>query len=216
MAKIKSNLIRSPLFITLTYHHGHEVDTSIHRDHFHNFLTQLRVLDDNIQYIWRLEYQKRGAPHYHLILFPSLSLRRFPDLWYSGRLTFIWHSISDPDSIAHSKYGFKLTSIKSYQMACSYISKYCGKVDVINEVKTGFKQWGNSRNLPIQVNLRLDVDREKAYNYLEIIRTWLLKQGKAQFESHEFFNISCDQTIFIDYTVSMDLLNELYNMFDTF
>ena len=99
-------------------------------------------------------------------------------------------------------------------MACAYISKYVGKVNSINPMLTGFKQWGNSRNLPISASLSIKLNRDKAYNLLELIRCWLVKQGRFQYESNEYFNIYRPQTIFINSDDMNNLLNYLYDMYD--
>ncbi|GAI56744.1 unnamed protein product [marine sediment metagenome] len=71
LAKIDNKLDYQPIFVTLTYHHGHQNSKNSTKSQLHNFLTQLRNFDPFVQFIWRIELQSRGAPHYHLIIFPS-------------------------------------------------------------------------------------------------------------------------------------------------
>lgn len=53
-------------FVTMTY--PVEYDPSAKKRHLHAFASWMRRNYPQAAYFWKLEYQKRGAPHYHLIL----------------------------------------------------------------------------------------------------------------------------------------------------
>jgi len=198
MAKLKTKLTVQPFFVSLTYHYGFSAAEDIHVQHFHNFLTQLRLFDEHVQYIWRLEFQKRGAPHFHLIIFPSNFIKPSYRPTYEAKVSSIWHSISNPDSKAHERYGCKITSIKNYSMACAYISKYAAKVDESTSTSTKGKQWGCSRNLPIDLRGSVDCNKSQTHYIIESIRRWLIKNGRSQYATDEYFNEYRPQVIFID------------------
>ncbi|MBA7533511.1 hypothetical protein ES705_25751 [subsurface metagenome] len=197
MSKIDNKLLTEPLFITLTYHHGHHRVHSNTKGQLHHFLVRLRQLSPHVEYIWRIELQKRGAPHYHLIIFPSILDKPNNKINFSIMVSKIWHSIADPDSRAHKEYGCKIKVINSYREACAYISKYVGKYNPNEDsVKVG-RHWGNSRNLPFRISSHVTTNRSGAKELIEILRRWLMEHGKKQYACEEYFNIMRPQVIFI-------------------
>ncbi|MBA7533515.1 hypothetical protein ES705_25755 [subsurface metagenome] len=197
MSKINNKLSTKPLFITLTYHHGHHKVHSNTKGQLHHFLVMLRRFDPHVEYIWRIELQKRGAPHYHMIIFPGIVETDFYKDDYWAKVAMLWHSIADPDSRAHKDYGCVVREINSYRDACAYISKYVGKYNPEEDpVKVG-RHWGNSRNLPFRINSHVTTNRSEAKKIIEILRNWLLEHGKKQYACEEYFNIMRPQVIFI-------------------
>jgi len=186
------------IFVTLTYHYGYRGEERKAQIDFHNYLTRLRLYDPDVQYIWRIELQKRNAPHFHMIILPGKHHAYFGDNKYVASLNILWHTISDPTSRAHEKYGFKVVPITNYTKACAYLSKYIAKYDVNSPSSGSYKHWGNSRNLPISEPSSHTCIRENAYLVIEEIRRWLLKNGKSKYSSEEYFNIHRPQGIFIN------------------
>ncbi|GAJ15047.1 unnamed protein product, partial [marine sediment metagenome] len=170
LAKIDNNLEFKPLFVSLTYHHGHENSEKSTKSQLHNFLTQLRQFDPNVQFIWRTELQSRGAPHYHLIIFPGPVKQTFYKDYYQVRISEIWHSIADPNSYRHKEYGCKVIVITSYREGCSYISKYVGKQELNNTEAIEGKHWGCSQNLPIKVHHKYSAFDDDAHLLISLIR----------------------------------------------
>jgi len=198
LAMIKRKLPIKPLFVSMTYHYSFTKKKGIHYDHLHNFLVQLRNYNPDVQYIWRIELQKRGAPHFHFIIFPGGPRKAYNKSKYIHKISQLWHSISDPVSRAHERFGVQTTEIKSYQHACYYLSKYCAKIDEDIALITERKQWGCSRNLPFEVLSSSVVVKGRAFHIIEQIRRWLIANGKEQYASEEFFNVNRSQIIFID------------------
>ncbi|GAH93084.1 unnamed protein product [marine sediment metagenome] len=198
LAKIDNNLDFQPIFATLTYHHGHQNLKNNTKSQLHNFLVQLRNFDPDVQFIWRAELQSRGAPHYHLIIFPSFDHDLRPGKNYEANISQIWHFIADPKSYRHKEYGCKLVVIKSYLEACSYISKYVAKQEMNNTESIEGKHWGCSRNLPVKVYQRWHCWDEEAKEMISRIRIWLMNHGKEKYADPEYLNIFNDTTAFIN------------------
>jgi len=53
----------------LTYHHNFPSDGETVKSHFHRFRSAARKVLGISDYLWILEFQLRGAPHFHLFLF---------------------------------------------------------------------------------------------------------------------------------------------------
>jgi len=198
LAKIDNNLNEKPIFCTLTYHHGHQNSKNSTKDQLHNFLTQLRQFDEKVQFIWRTELQSRGAPHYHLIIFPGPIKSDVYMINYEIRVAQIWHEIADPGSYRHKEYGCKLVVINSYREACSYISKYVGKEEKNNTEIIEGKHWGCSRNLPIKVYHKYSAWDDDAKLLITLIRDWMWANGKEKYADPDYVNVHHDFTVFID------------------
>ncbi|MCK5561933.1 MAG: hypothetical protein KAJ51_15145 [Thermoplasmata archaeon] len=211
MAKIKTNLTNQPFFVSLTYHYGHQSKENSDKTCLHNFLVSLRDFDKNVQYIWRIDLQKRGAPHYHLIIFPSPFKKLLSREYYKIKVCSMWHRIADPKSKKHKDFGADIQNITNYRHACIYINKYLAKVpDNQNIIEKG-KHWGCSRKLPNRPFEHVKLTRMTRSIVISKLRLWLLRNGKERYANEEFFNEYRSQTVFIDirdfYTIMGDNLN---------
>jgi len=208
LSKIENNLEFPPIFVSLTYHHGHQNDSRSTKSHFHNFLVQLRNYDPGVQFIWRIENQKRGAPHYHLIIFPAKNMRYHNKDSYTPTIQRIWHNLADPKSRKHKDYGCKVNTINSYREACIYLSKYIAKVPENEDDIIEGKHWGNSRNLPIKHIKTIGCWDEEAKEIILRIRIWLMNNGKSKYADPVYLNIHTNSTIFFDFERLPDLIIE--------
>jgi hypothetical protein len=95
----------------------------------------------DIKFTWVLEFQSRGAPHYHLIV---------SDFIHKYDLSQVWYRIVGSEDEKHLKAGTKIEAIKSKAHLCGYLSNYINKLDQ-KTPPTGFENvgrfWGASRNL---------------------------------------------------------------------
>lgn len=100
------------------------------RDFFHprvvkkymvDFLKRLGRRFPRMAVVWRLEYQKRGAPHLHLILYnaPYIAKSWVQEAW--GEI------------VGQERPFTRIERVRSYKQLVGYASKYCAKVDA-----TGF------------------------------------------------------------------------------
>lgn len=145
------------VFMTLTFAENiKDFETANHE--FKLFIKRLgnavfdRLHRNNLQYVVVPEFQKRGAIHYHLIIFnmPYIKASKIEALWRNG---FI-----------------KLKAIDHVTNVGAYICKYMGK-DLEDERLTGKKCYFTSRGLkkPIQCNLdtRNEEDRKKLESVIQ-------------------------------------------------
>lgn len=121
--KISRLQANTAVFLTLTYPDRFPGGKTA-KCHLRALLERLRRRFPKCSAVWRLEYQKRGAPHFHLILFdfpfvPHKTFRRW------------WAEIIDEyidDYLPHVRLEF----IRSKRGVQSYVSKYVAKMpDVV-------------------------------------------------------------------------------------
>jgi len=136
-------------FVTLTYHHNWQ-GRDIKRD-LDNYIKRIRRHFPGVAYLWRLEYQKRGAPHFHVLLFfpPHQSDKGQIE---ESSLSDPWHSVVDEGNIHHAKHGSKVRVFEDgYEGVSIYATKYCAKLgkDGVKKLDGIGLYWGKSRNLPL-------------------------------------------------------------------
>lgn len=108
------------LFITLTYPAEYPDDNRQWQRHLELFRKRL-TRRQRVQYaLAKLEPQRRGAPHWHIILFTDEPL---PHGWVAEA----WYDIVDSGDINHLAAGTQVKVIRDFQGVRMYVSKYIAK-----------------------------------------------------------------------------------------
>lgn len=162
---IPLNYLDDCLFLTLTYH---ERWSDIHRD-INTFWKRLARRYDGIWSIWRAECQKRGAPHFHLLLggvdwLPHETVAKH------------WNEVVDGGA-AHLHAGTSIERVRDGEGAKRYASKYMGKLDY-HPCFPG-RVWGvlGRRNLPKAETVQYILTEKEFYSVRRILQTLLKKRG---------------------------------------
>lgn len=160
-------LKRMVVFITLTY--GSEFPSGeASKAHHRAFLERIRRFAPESAAIWRLEYQKRGAPHYHYIFFnlpyiPKADLQK----WWAEIIGIQYWDKSGE----YPRYPFtRIEALRSPRQTIYYVSKYIAKHET-DEAVSGFinvpylhagRFWGvfNSDFLPFAELLTMTLQAE--------------------------------------------------------
>lgn len=165
----RSKILCPPLFVTLTYPGG-DVDhwapyAKHHKRHLDALLKRFERFSSNAFILWRLEPQKRGAPHYHLLVFnlPHLPMELVAQWW--------WEIVGSGDA-DHLKAGTSVEGCKSWRGAAYYVAKYLGKIPVPESLSTNAIQlwdkpgrfWGvrNRKHVPISLEV-YEVEPDKGF-----------------------------------------------------
>lgn len=151
----------------MTYHrknpNGHEVKT-----HLNAFLVALRRKFPSVRYLWILEFQSRGTPHFHLYIslpHDTPGLHEF--------MAETWHRIAEPKSQQHKRVHYHDRNFIPWDMGSgSYLCKYLDKEHqkAVPEGFTGVGRfWASSRGLvpePIKVEMA-DIDNAFSYQIVD-------------------------------------------------
>ena len=135
-------------FVTLTYPQNFINDGEEVKEHLNAFLQFLRRR--KVKYIWVLEFQKNGSPHYHIAI----------DEYINHKLiAYRWYKIVNSGNPDHLKAGTQIKKINSDKHAQRYMSKYLKKKDS-KTVPLGYTQvgrfWGASKNIaPKKVEINI-------------------------------------------------------------
>lgn len=135
------------LFLTLTYPAEYPHDPTVYKRHLDTFFKRLYRLDNHAAAIWKLEYQRRGAPHYHVLLCG----RTFLDHRWLRRA---WFEVVGSADDNHLVAGTQVDSIQTWHGVTHYAAKYVAKSDVPGDVVHTGRVWGvhNRACLPIEGN----------------------------------------------------------------
>jgi len=150
-------------FVTLTYPADFPApeDHGIYKNHLRVMGQAMRrEFGEGCSAVWKLEFQKRGAAHYHFIVFglgdDLVKVRK----WFARR----WFEIVASGDDKHLRAGTQVDTARSVGGAMSYLCKYFDKADQTRPGNFTGRYWGkvNGRALPkaSQVILTFESDRE--------------------------------------------------------
>lgn len=138
----------------LTYHNNYPTDGAELKKHLHRFFMNFRKKYKGFGYLWLLEFQQRGAPHFHLFLpfIPNPELgQKLADIWLKA-------SGQQNDAAARAFHTHEKNFITWDMGNGSYVCKYLEKSrqkDVPENFLNVGRFWGSSRGL---VPMPIDVD----------------------------------------------------------
>lgn len=179
-----------PLFITLTYPKSFP-NAHTSKKHLDTFFKRFSRAFPGHGSIWKLEPQKRGAPHYHILTWACdlEAVSRFvPNAWFD---------IAGGDDINHLKWHMGMLNnqhcvqqVYNKNGVLRYASKYLGKTfEVTGWDKVG-RYWGiiNRNNIPFGELVKQEVTQKKA---VEIIRYQKRFSGLTK-RNNRSMTIFCD------------------------
>jgi hypothetical protein len=138
------------VMLTLTYPGEFPMDGRLVKRHWHNMRTWL--VRQGIKGAWFLEFQKRGAPHFHVFLNGRVEASQVSQRWYE---------IVGSEDLNHLLAGTRIEMLREQHAACAYAAKYASKVEQ-KEPPEGFTEvgrfWGTFGDL--------DVSPVEVYEYM--------------------------------------------------
>lgn len=143
--------VRFRQMITLTYPKDYPSDGKTVKRHLNRFLTWLRRDTGGCSYLWFLEFQKRGAPHIHIV-FDTAYSRRNADGYgqFRIRVSTTWYRIVGSGDSKHLAAGTRTERIRKPDGAARYATKYAFKMRQ-KTVPEGYRNvgrfWGASRDV---------------------------------------------------------------------
>lgn len=181
------------VFLTLTYPGEYDADPRVWKRHLNNFDRALdRAGLRPLSACWKLEPQKRGAPHFHLIVFGVTSLKGFR-AWAAET----WYRIVNSGDTKHLRAGISASWVRSHHGIISYASKYMGKLIDGEEWEPGGRCWGffNRKDIPWADLLIADVP----IAFAQKLKRWLRRATGYQYISHfgQKFYLDCPEAWFL-------------------
>lgn len=150
--------------LTLTYPAEYPTDGQTVKGHLNTFLTWMRRTYEGLAYLWFFEFQKRGAPHIHLLVnvrLPGCLDRRAAQRRVVARR---WYEICRTDDPKHLVAGTSWENERVPNGMVHYATKYATKMRQ-KKVPEGFQTcgrfWGRSRNVQTPVRHMVAISEEE-------------------------------------------------------
>lgn len=168
-----------PVFITLTYpfNFPSPIESKKHLDIFDQ---RLRRAFPEIGFIWKLEPQERGAPHYHILAW-GVSVEKL-----GAFIPFAWHDIAGQGDENHLRFHLGLlgnepcvSQVRSRNGVMRYAEKYLGKTFEVagwKEKYTG-RFWAvvQKENIPFGVDMIMYIQKKDAHLLMRYQRRFAVK-----------------------------------------
>jgi hypothetical protein len=174
------------IFVTLTYPKQYPEDPELCKRHLKALRKRLQREFKPFAAFWRLGIQRRGAWHFHLLLFvgPSFGsvgeLRRF--------ILSSWYEVTGRISEGHLRTGTRVEAVKKWKQATSYVERYMAKPEEFPEgLQTG-RIWGvwNEELLPVRWKTA-EVSLRDTYQIRRIYRKLARRKGSGSLHSITVF-----------------------------
>jgi hypothetical protein len=134
-----------PLFVTLTYPDKWDSDWKKWKRDIDVFGKRIKRRYLMGFLLWKMEFQKRGAPHFHGVAFNTCEKGsdgkekvRIDKDWLSRA----WYEVVGSGDEKHLRAGTRVEVIRSFKQLMSYTSKYLGKVETAPEGVEVGRVWG--------------------------------------------------------------------------
>ena len=128
------NLVGLGVLVTLTYPGVFPSDGRVVKRHLNSFVQWLKRR--GIGGLWVLEFQRRGAPHYHILVNGELDRHA---------VAFEWFTLVGSRDLRHLAAGTRVEGLRSENAAAAYVAKYVSKQEQ-KAVPNGFegvgRMWG--------------------------------------------------------------------------
>ena len=152
------------VFATLTYPEEFPTDGLKVKANLRAFLEFLRR--EEIRYVWVLEFQRRGAPHFHFVLSGEIDKDILAERWYA---------IVGSGDPRHLRAGTRIERIRDPRKAAGYMGNYAVKLES-KWVPEGFSNvgrfWGGTRLQRMHPSVRFFGSYRDVAAYLRSARRW--------------------------------------------
>ncbi len=138
--------------INLTYPKNFPMDGLLVKEHLHKFLLWLKYY--GYQYLWVLEFQERGAPHFHILVDKEID---------QDFVRSYWFKMVDSGDRKHLKRGAVVEAIRSKGSVGHYMTSYLEKDKqkiVPREYQKVGRFWGHSDDLLTETKIKIHGSRE--------------------------------------------------------
>jgi hypothetical protein len=155
----------SVTFETLTYPLDFPTDPKIYKAHLKEYRRRYELRYGKVKTVWRLEFQLRGAPHYHLM---RLDAPFIPVL----DLCNLWADVVHSDSAAHRKIGVDIklsTGGKEGRLIAVYLAKYVAKIDDRPNIdlEKGVGRWWGKWNIKDELPIEIEIWESEAIKIVD-------------------------------------------------
>jgi len=198
-----------PCFVSATWHYDAPSERTALKSDLEKFVKMLKRGLPEFHAIWKLEYQKRGAPHFHFILLP---LEKTEKMYTPEREKFIkekWLSLKKCKCKSCASYGIKTVNCETYRMSISYISKEIAKVENNYFDHDLGRIWGTSQNMRMNHKLLLPCPIELYHKIIDRKLEENFKNENQKLYLNGIRFLEQNSSVFISIDKIQDIIQEI-------
>ena len=207
LSAVRWRELPAPVWCTLTYHHAGDVHAGRAVSDLHAWLSRIKRKFGSTHYVWRLEMQKRGVPHFHVVLWPPDHSQVWQQVEYRQWVGTQWHEVVSPGDRAHAKHGAKIDQLDSYRHAAIYVSKYVSKEHAVDGVPYLGRRWGTSRGIPMDSHLSEELPERTVLLLRRKLRRYIRSVSRNRARADRYIMGGTRITLFVPHEVVERLLN---------
>ena len=162
----------------MTYPREYPEDPEVCKNHLKALRKRLQREYESFAAFWRLGIQKRGAWHFHLLLFVGPSIGPIDELRHF--VSSSWYEVTGKVSEGHLRAGTRVEPVKRWKQATSYVERYMAKPEEFPDgLETG-RIWGiwNENLLPVSWETA-EVSLRDAFKIRRIYRKLARRKGSS-------------------------------------
>lgn len=166
-------------FVTLTYPKEYDENYQTWKKQLHQLYSSLQYHYPEMGFLWKLEFQKRGAPHFHLLMFvPSMP----PRTELRELIRNSWYRIVGIKSKGFRYWGTDVKEVKDIKSSGFYLAMYqCKDQYQRTDIKTG-RMWGiyGRNKMPMSEQGTVQLTDNKYKLLKRTCRKWVEKQRHSR------------------------------------
>jgi len=166
--------IMMPVFVTLTYPGAWAEDPKIWKRDLRVFWMRIKRAYPAAAAIWKLEFQKRGAPHFHLLVWGV----KYAHLVLS--VSKLWYEVVGSGDDRHLRAGTRVENVRDWRGVMAYASKYLGKLESVPTNEPG-RFWGvmSADCIPWADLVTCSLTDREAYQFIRMLRRFMRIKSRA-------------------------------------
>ena len=169
-----------PYFLTLTYPAEWTWDAELWKRHLKIFSQRFVRRFPTAGFIWKLEFQQRGAPHFHPFVWGIPESEGFHAI-----IDFIseaWFQVVGSGDQKHFIAGTRVEKMRSATAAIRYVTGYASKTDQTLVGKKAGRYWGvvGKQNIPWGPAEKIELNERQAKMVLRTCRRFILAVNREQ------------------------------------
>ena len=182
VARVRKSAL--PVFVTLTYPGEYSDDPTVWKRDLKVFWQRMARRFPRAAFVWRLEFQRRGAPHFHLLVWGV----RYAEL--RAFVPVAWYEVVGSGDDKHLRAGTRVEHIRSHNQVLRYAAKELGKVVQVTLTDVG-RWWGvvgREHRMPWSVAVPWPITDRDAIQYLR----WLRRLAGVRARAYKSLTVFAD------------------------
>jgi hypothetical protein len=147
LSKLNISAYNQIFLATFTYHDKFPTTRKEQKADLDRLQKKMKAANNSLDYFWRIELQKRGAPHFHYLLCLKNSNKVFTESEMLAHLIHLWRSVLGTWDKSMQFYSVHCKDLKNVRSSLAYMSKYIAKEDESLDSQIFGRRWGTSEKI---------------------------------------------------------------------